>query len=118
MSSNGTFTQFRVNINKSGANLTSLVAVGLSPNGTQAPVAVLNQTQLNSIVYSNPAVPLTPGSDTALGIAANQYGSYTFNTNGVRISTALIIQTNDAGSLVFRTPAEGGAFGDNTNPVI
>lgn len=118
LSSNGTFTQFRVNINKSGFNLTSLVAVGLTPNGTQAPVAVLSQTQLNSIVYSNPAVPLTPGSATALGIAANQYGSYTFNTGEVRINTALIIQTNDGGSLVFRTPATGGAFGNNTNPVI
>jgi hypothetical protein len=103
------FSKFKVFINKNGSNLTNLVAVTLNSDGSQSIVKNLTPLELNSIVYSNPQVSK---SQQIPGIAADQYGSYTFDLQ-TPIVTVLCIENNAGGGFIFRSPAVDGPFGPN-----
>jgi len=100
--SSGTFTRAYAYINKNGADLNSLVFIGLSLDGAEAPVDVESDPTLN---YSNTQVN---GK-----IAQNQYARYTVDFGTQRVYALLAVIANPAGALIMRYPFENGPFGNN-----
>ncbi len=106
----GNYSSFYFRINKNGAPINSIVAVGLSSDEQVVPVI----TQSNpDIVYNNPqtnAVVVTGVSNIG-GIAKNQYSNYmlTYTIGGVpaQVSNTLGVESNAAGALVVKQPVNG-----------
>jgi hypothetical protein len=97
--SSGNFTQAIAFINKNGGDINNLVYVTLSEDGTQTFVETLTNPVIN---YNNIQVN---GK-----IAANQFGSYTFNSGTTEALSALLVATNPIGAYV---PKLGTQFGPN-----
>lgn len=88
------FTQIDVHINKNGRNLTSLLALGIPPDGSTEPIPVVDP-DVNTIAYSNPQFN---GK-----MAKDQYVKYRFNF-GTPVVSTFVSESNAAGSLQSSYP--------------
>lgn len=88
------FTQIDMHINKNGRDLTSLLALGILPDGSTAPTPVIIP-DVNTIVYSN--------LQFNGKMAKDQYVKYRFNF-GTPVVSTFVSESNAAGSLQSSYP--------------
>jgi hypothetical protein len=116
LDASGNFKKATVKINKNGAGLTSLIFVSIASDGADAPVVEVANPD-STIVWNNPQVSFDQTDSNPLGIAQNQYGSYTVDFGDTYVNGVLVVETNQGGALVLKYP-EDGIFGPNVQPYV